>query len=128
MPATLRMAQEMGRGMGEREVLLEGLSKMTFTSLRYVAFDQLHEKYGVLRDASPQRDLVVMVESKAIMSSAKWHPERLYFYRSSARHEAEFSGNHRMAQQLHGMRKLVDMPALKERSKVVLEGLSGGEV
>lgn len=88
MPATLRMAQEMGRGMGEREVLLEGLSKMTFTSLRYVAFDQLHEKYGVLRDASPQRDLVVMVESKAIMSSAKWHPERLYFYRSSARHFA----------------------------------------
>ena len=33
-----------------------------------------------------------------------------------------------MAQQLHGMRKLVDMPALKERAKVVLEGLSGGEV
>jgi len=61
---------------------------MTPASLRYVAFDQLHDEYGVLRDASPSVDVVVMVESDAILRAADWHPERLYFYRSSARHFA----------------------------------------
>jgi len=74
--------------MGEREVLLEGVSGMTVASLRYVAFDQLHEGYGVLRDATPGLDIIVMIESEAILKAADWHPERVYFYRSSARHFA----------------------------------------
>jgi len=59
------------------------------TSLRYVAFDQLHESYGVMKDASPEHDVIVMVESQAMLTSTNWHPERLYFYHSSARHFAQ---------------------------------------
>jgi len=59
------------------------------TSLRYVAFDQLHENYGVMKDASPEHDVIVMVEGQAMLTSTNWHPERLYFYRSSARHFAQ---------------------------------------
>lgn len=58
-------------------------------SLRYVAFDQLHENYGVMADASPEHDVIVMVESQAMLTSTNWHRERLYFYRSSARHFAQ---------------------------------------
>ena len=58
-------------------------------SLRYVAFDQLHERYGVIADAMPGDDVIVMVENGAMLSGIDWHPERLYFYRSSARHFAK---------------------------------------
>ena len=57
-------------------------------SLRYVAFDQLHDRYGALREALPGEDVVVMVESNAMLSSRQWHQERLFFYRSAARHFA----------------------------------------
>ena len=59
------------------------------TSLRYVAFDQLHDNYGALSDATPGVDVIVMVESEAILRAADWHPERVYFYRSAARHFAQ---------------------------------------
>ena len=62
---------------------------MTTASLRYVAFDQLHDGFGVLNDATPGVDIIVMVESEAILRAADWHPERVYFYRSSARHFAK---------------------------------------
>jgi len=62
---------------------------MTTASLRYVAFDQLHDRFGVLRDATPGADIIVMVESEAILKAADWHPERVYFYRTSARHFAQ---------------------------------------
>ncbi len=58
-------------------------------SLRYVAFDQLHRDYGVLADARPAEDVIVMVESSAMLRGRDWHPERLFFYRSSARHFAQ---------------------------------------
>lgn len=61
---------------------------MTIRSIRYVPFDQLHDHYGVMSDASPGQDVIVMVESASMLSSTAWHPERLYFYRSSARHFA----------------------------------------
>ena len=75
--------------MGEREVLLQGLPPLVARSLRYVAFDQLHERYGALADAIPADDIVVMIENEAMLSATPWHPERLYFYRSSARHFAQ---------------------------------------
>lgn len=79
----------MGRGLGQRAVLLRAVPPIMIRSLRYVAFDQLHEEYGVLRDATTDHDVIVMVESTAMLTATSWHPERLYFYRSSARHFAE---------------------------------------
>jgi len=57
-------------------------------SLRYVAFDQLHERYGVMSDAVPGEDVILLVENEAMLSGTNWHPERLFFYRSAARHFA----------------------------------------
>jgi len=45
-----------------------------------------------------------------------------------ARNQAQFSGNHRMAQQLAGLRRLSDLPELQERAQEVLELLSRGEL
>lgn len=54
-----------------------------------VPFDHLNSRRGVLRDASAQTDLVVMVESARMQSGRRWHPERLFFLISSARHFAQ---------------------------------------
>jgi deoxyribodipyrimidine photolyase-related protein len=45
-----------------------------------------------------------------------------------ARNQAQFSGNHRMGQQLAGLRRLSDLPELQERAQEVLELLSRGEL
>ena len=82
------MAEEVGRQLGGRQVLLEGVPSSVTRSLRYLAFDQLHEHHGVLKDARAADDVVVMVESEAMRLAANWHPERLYFYLSAARHFA----------------------------------------
>ena len=55
----------------------------------YVPFDQLHRSYGILKNANPQEDLIVMVESKRMTTGDQWHKVRLYFLISSARHFAE---------------------------------------
>ena len=52
----------------------------------YIPFDHLHRKYGVLASADPKNDVVVLVESKRMCSGRNWHPERLFFLISSARH------------------------------------------
>lgn len=54
----------------------------------YIPFDHLHRDYGVLREANPKENLVVLVESKRMTSGRPWHPERLFFLISSARHFA----------------------------------------
>ncbi len=43
-----------------------------------------------------------------------------------ARNEAAFSGNHRMGQQLAGMRRLSDLDAVRERAADVLKALDAG--
>lgn len=58
-------------------------------SLRYVPFDQLHEKFGVLKGADKAADLIVFIESQSMLRGAEWHPERLFFLISSARHFAQ---------------------------------------
>jgi len=45
-----------------------------------------------------------------------------------ARHEEAFSGNHRMAQQLHGLRRLSDLPEVRARAATVLQALTSGKI
>ena len=42
------------------------------------------------------------------------------------RHKETFAKNHRMSQQVFGLKRLSDLPELKERAQEVLEGLSKG--
>ena len=59
----------------------------------YIPFDHLHAQYGVLKTANPKQDLIVLVESQRMTSGRPWHPERLFFLISSARHfAAELKG------------------------------------
>nr|MTA23077.1 deoxyribodipyrimidine photolyase [Actinomycetota bacterium] len=44
------------------------------------------------------------------------------------RHKEEFAKNHRMSQQVFGLKRLSDLPELKERAQEVLEGLERGEI
>ena len=45
-----------------------------------------------------------------------------------ARHEERFAGNHRMARQVQGMRRLADLPAVRERAAEVLAALDRGDL
>ena len=60
-----------------------------FTRAVYIPFDHLHRQYGVLKSADADSDLIVMVESQSMITGDTWHPERLFFLISSARHFAE---------------------------------------
>ncbi len=54
----------------------------------YVPFDHLDRRKGVLRDANRRTDAIVLVESARMLTGRPWHPERLFFLVSSARHIA----------------------------------------
>jgi deoxyribodipyrimidine photolyase-related protein len=90
------MAQEVGARLGEREVLLtemqvfrfKVMTDHTFDRILYIAHDHLNRDGGVLKSADPNTDLVVLVESARMTSGRPWHPERLFFLISSARHFA----------------------------------------
>jgi deoxyribodipyrimidine photolyase-related protein len=60
-----------------------------FKRALYIPFDQLHRGYGVLKSADTSTDLIVFVESQSMITGDKWHPERLFFLISSARHFAK---------------------------------------
>lgn len=55
----------------------------------YIPFDQLNAKYGTLKDADPKNDVIAFIQSARMCSGDRWHPERLYFLISSARHFAK---------------------------------------
>ena len=55
----------------------------------YIAFDHLHRNFGVLKDADPRSDLIVLVESTRMTTGRPWHPLRLHFMISSAHHFAQ---------------------------------------
>ena len=55
----------------------------------YIPFDHLHRDYGILRTANVDSDHILLVESERMRSGRNWHPERLFFLISSARHFAE---------------------------------------
>ena len=61
---------------------------MTFERIIYVAHDHLNRSKGALRTANPRTDAIVFVESTRMTSGRPWHPERLFFLLSSARHFA----------------------------------------
>lgn len=44
------------------------------------------------------------------------------------RHKETFAKNHRMSQQIFGLKRLSDLPELKERAREVLEGLQQGKI
>jgi deoxyribodipyrimidine photolyase-related protein len=55
----------------------------------YIPFDHLHRKFGALRSANPQEDVIALVESARMTTGRNWHKERLFFLISSARHFAQ---------------------------------------
>ena len=55
----------------------------------YIPFDHLHRDYGVLQDADKSKDRIIFVESERMRTGRNWHPERLFFLISSARHFAQ---------------------------------------
>ena len=54
----------------------------------YIPFDHLHRDYGILKTAEKTEDRILLVESARMRSGRNWHPERLFFLISSARHFA----------------------------------------
>ena len=55
----------------------------------YIPFDHLHRQHGILRDAKKATDRILFVESERMRTGRDWHPERLFFLISSARHFVE---------------------------------------
>ncbi|AIC48095.1 cryptochrome/photolyase family protein [Rhodoluna lacicola] len=61
---------------------------MAFERILYVAHDHLNQTRGVLKNANPNTDAIVLVESARMTTGRPWHKERLFFLISSARHFA----------------------------------------
>jgi deoxyribodipyrimidine photolyase-related protein len=59
------------------------------SQLIYIPFDHLHRNFGALAKADPKQDVIVMIESARMTTGRNWHPQRLHFLISSARHFAE---------------------------------------
>lgn len=59
---------------------------MNHTRTLYIPFDHLHRDYGILRGADQATDQILFVESERMRTGRNWHPERLFFLISSARH------------------------------------------
>jgi len=55
----------------------------------YIPFDHLNRKFGALKDADPKQDVIAFVESARMTTGRNWHPERLFFMISAARHFAD---------------------------------------
>ena len=55
----------------------------------YIQFDQLNVAAGVMRFANKATDRIVLIESQRMLTSRKWHKQRLLFLLSSARHFAQ---------------------------------------
>jgi deoxyribodipyrimidine photolyase-related protein len=61
---------------------------LMFERIAFVAFDHLNFDHGVMADARPERDVIALVESQRMLTGRSWHPERLFFMVSAARHFA----------------------------------------
>ena len=64
------------------------MSAIMSNRIVYVPFDHLNRHRGALRTAVPGVDTIVLVESRRMTTGRPWHPERLFFLVSSARHFA----------------------------------------
>lgn len=65
------------------------MSSQDIKRILYVAHDHLNKNFGVLKNAIPESDVVVLVESARMLTGRNWHKERLFFLTSSARHFAK---------------------------------------
>lgn len=66
-----------------------------FQRILFIPFDHLSFDHGVMATADSVTDVIVLVESERMLTGRPWHPERLFFLVSSARHwaaEAEARG------------------------------------
>ena len=61
-------------------------SKAAPKRIIYIPFDHLNTSYGALKQVNKKEDLILFVESKRMVDPGKYHPERLFFLVSSARH------------------------------------------
>jgi deoxyribodipyrimidine photolyase-related protein len=59
------------------------------TRALFIPFDQLNRSFGALKNADPNKDHLVFVESQRMLTGRSWHKQRLQFLISSARHFAE---------------------------------------
>ena len=59
------------------------------SQLIYIPFDHLHRNFGALREANAKEDVIAFVESARMTTGRPWHPQRLHFLISSARHFAQ---------------------------------------
>jgi deoxyribodipyrimidine photolyase-related protein len=82
------VAQEVGSRLGEREVLLAKVQRLSVQRILFAAFDHLSFTHGVMAQADPTSDVIVLVESQRMLTGRPWHPERLFFMVSAARHFA----------------------------------------
>ena len=65
-------------------------AKLSGTRIIVVPFDQLSRDRGAMRDADPRRDVILMVRSRAMMTSRVWHAQRLHLVLSAAAHHAQW--------------------------------------
>jgi deoxyribodipyrimidine photolyase-related protein len=82
------VAQKVGARLGWCEILLAEVQSGMIQRILYVAHDHLNRDRGVLNSVNKTTDLIVLVESARMTSGRPWHPERLFFLISSARHFA----------------------------------------
>ena len=64
------------------------MANSKISRILYVAHDHLNKNFGVLKNANPKTDAIILVESKRMLEGRPWHKERLFFLTSSARHFA----------------------------------------
>jgi deoxyribodipyrimidine photolyase-related protein len=83
------VAKKVETRLGKHPVLFKAVQKQMIERILYVPFDHLNKHKGVLREADVNKDVVVLVQSERMLGGRKWHPERLFFLLSSARHFAD---------------------------------------
>ena len=57
--------------------------------LIFIPYDQLSLNSGVMRDADPSADEIVMIESRSMLTSRTWQASRLHLLMSAAAHHAQ---------------------------------------
>ena len=62
------------------------VNEMAPKRIIYIPFDHLNIRYGALKEANKEEDLILFVESQRMVDPKKFHPVRLFFLISSARH------------------------------------------
>lgn len=67
---------------------VDSVRKIKPSRIIYIPFDQLNKDFGALAFADKESDLILFVESARMVDIKKYHPERLFFLVSSARHFA----------------------------------------